>query len=140
MENCPLCASAAENVLFANSRLRVVSVGDDALVPAFCRVIWREHVAEMTDLAPQQRAELMEAVFAVEAGMRALLRPDKINLASFGNVVPHLHWHLIARFADDAHFPDSVWAPPRRPERRSVLPLDWEMRLTAYLQRTLPAA
>jgi diadenosine tetraphosphate (Ap4A) HIT family hydrolase len=43
------------------------------------------------------------------------MNPDKINLASLGNVVPHLHWHVIPRFADDAHFPSPVWAQAQRP-------------------------
>ena len=47
-------------------------------------------------------------------GLRTVLAPDKINLASLGNVVPHLHWHVIPRFADDAHFPAPVWAARAR--------------------------
>jgi len=46
--------------------------------------------------------------------LRDTLQPDKINLASLGNQVPHLHWHVIPRFADDAHFPDPIWAAARR--------------------------
>jgi len=42
------------------------------------------------------------------------MQPTKINLASLGNVVPHLHWHVIPRWADDTHFPDPIWAPARR--------------------------
>jgi diadenosine tetraphosphate (Ap4A) HIT family hydrolase len=61
----------------------------------------------------------MEVVFAVESVMRELLAPHKINLASFGNQVPHLHWHLIPRFGDDPHFPDPAWGPVKRP-RASV--------------------
>ena len=49
-----------------------------------------------------------------ERVLRAELAPDKINLATLGNQVPHLHWHVIPRFADDAHFPDPVWAARRR--------------------------
>ena len=60
------------------------------------------------------RAHLMTVVWAVEAALRQVLDPVKINLASLGNQVPHLHWHVIPRFEDDAHFPDAVWAPPRR--------------------------
>jgi diadenosine tetraphosphate (Ap4A) HIT family hydrolase len=66
----------------------------------------------MTDLAERDR--LMRVVFAGETALRQLYRPDKVNLASLGNVVPHLHWHVIARFVDDAHFPDPIWAPARR--------------------------
>jgi diadenosine tetraphosphate (Ap4A) HIT family hydrolase len=53
-------------------------------------------------------------VFACESVLRELYQPEKVNLASFGNVVPHVHWHVIARFVDDAHFPDAIWAPARR--------------------------
>lgn len=77
--------------------------------PAFLRVVWNAHVREMTDLDPAARCELMDAVWAAEQALRELLDPHKINLASFGNVVPHLHWHVIARWSDDPHFPDPVW-------------------------------
>ncbi len=69
----------------------------------------------MTDLGERDR--LMEVVFACESALRQLYKPDKVNLASLGNVVPHVHWHVIARFADDAHFPDAIWAPARRPAK-----------------------
>jgi diadenosine tetraphosphate (Ap4A) HIT family hydrolase len=67
----------------------------------------------MTDIG--ERDQLMKVVFACESALRQLYQPDKINLASLGNVVPHVHWHVIARFTDDAHFPDAIWATPRRP-------------------------
>jgi diadenosine tetraphosphate (Ap4A) HIT family hydrolase len=59
----------------------------------------------------------MLVVFTVEAALRELLRPEKINLASLGNVTPHLHWHVIARFRDDPHFPNPIWgARIRQPD------------------------
>ena len=100
-------------MLWQDHATRVVLV-DDPLYPGFCRVIWRAHVAEMTDLSPAERRCLMERVFGVEAALRQVLRPAKVNLASLGNQVPHLHWHVIPRFADDATFPDAIWAAPRR--------------------------
>jgi diadenosine tetraphosphate (Ap4A) HIT family hydrolase len=69
----------------------------------------------MSDLPAADRRHLMSVVCAVEVAQRALLRPDKVNLASLGNVVPHLHWHVIPRWRDDRHFPQPVWAAPRRP-------------------------
>lgn len=110
---CALCQRETQHVLYADQALRVVLV-TDADYPGFCRVIWNAHVAEMTDLAPAQSAHLMRVVFAVEAALRAVLRPDKINLASLGNQVPHLHWHVIARFVDDAHFPQPIWGVRQR--------------------------
>jgi diadenosine tetraphosphate (Ap4A) HIT family hydrolase len=90
---------------------------NDADYPGFCRVIWSTHVPEMTDLEPRDREHLMSVVFGVEQALRDLLQPDKVNLAALGNQVPHLHWHVIPRFDDDAHFPDPVWATRRRPGR-----------------------
>jgi diadenosine tetraphosphate (Ap4A) HIT family hydrolase len=68
----------------------------------------------MTDLAAADRGQLLAVVFAVEQALRELLSPAKVNLASLGNQVPHLHWYVIPRFVDDAHFPDPVWVARRR--------------------------
>ena len=110
---CELCRDAGGEVLFQHDALRVVLVSD-ALYPGFCRVVWQAHVAEMTDLPPASRSLCMQVVCKVEQAMRAVLHPDKINLASLGNMTPHLHWHVIPRFADDAHFPQPVWGVQQR--------------------------
>lgn len=105
---CELCADDGGEVLWRDGQCRVVLVrGGD--YPGLCRVIWHAHVAEMTDLDAEQRGQLMHAVFAVESALRRCLAPDKINLASLGNVVPHLHWHVIPRYRDDRHFPNPIW-------------------------------
>jgi diadenosine tetraphosphate (Ap4A) HIT family hydrolase len=87
---------------------------DEPDYPGFVRVILKRHAREMTDLEPSEREGLMAVVFAVEAAVRETMRPDKMNLASLGNMTPHMHWHVIPRFADDRHFPAPVWAPPKR--------------------------
>ena len=68
----------------------------------------------MSDLSVSEQRHLYSVVNAVESALRTLLRPDKINLASLGNQVPHLHWHVIPRWRDDRHFPQPVWAAPQR--------------------------
>ena len=130
--NCPICTADNEEILWRNDKLRVIAVHNEANAPAFCRVIWQNHVAEMTDLDAAERAELMETVYRVESAMRQGFKPVKINLASLGNVVPHLHWHVIARFADDANFPAPIWAPAVRRHEMS-LPDDWPEQIKALL-------
>ena len=100
-------------MLWDDGFARVVVAGD-VDHPGFCRVIVNAHIKEMTDLADPDRARVMGMVYAVERLLRDLLKPDKINLASLGNVAPHLHWHVIPRFADDAHFPNAVWGEKKR--------------------------
>ena len=113
MNPCPLCHAKNETLLWQDGCCRAILV-DDADYPGFCRVIWKAHAKEMTDLSDDERMHFMSVVFTVERTIRELLKPDKINLASLGNQVPHLHWHVIPRFTDDAHFPDPVWAMRKR--------------------------
>jgi diadenosine tetraphosphate (Ap4A) HIT family hydrolase len=110
---CALCEEDGGVVVWRDAQCRVVRV-DVAGYPGFLRVVLGRHVAEMTDLAPAERDRLMQVVFAVERVLRDLYRPDKVNLASFGNQVPHLHWHVIPRYRDDAHFPEPVWGAQQR--------------------------
>lgn len=111
--DCELCQAPAGQLLHEDPRLRVLLV-DEAGYPGFCRVIWKAHVREMSDLADIDRLHLLDWVQHVEAALRQTMKPAKINLASLGNMVPHLHWHVIPRFDDDAHFPAPIWAAARR--------------------------
>lgn len=113
MTACELCVSTGGTLLWQSAACRVVRVADSDY-PGFCRVIWNAHVREMTDLTPAQQQYLMEVVFAVEQVVRDLFAPDKINLASFGNMTPHVHWHVIPRWQDDRHFPQPVWGTVQR--------------------------
>lgn len=105
---CALCAPTSDVILWQDDFCRVVLL-NDADYPAYCRVELIEHIKEMTDLAPMQRARMMKTVFAVETALRENFNPDKINLASLGNKTPHIHWHVIPRFENDKHFPNSHW-------------------------------
>ena len=120
--SCDLCTllSSSQAPVWRNELLSVVLV-DDALYPGFCRVIWHAHVQEMSDLAPEQRSVLMAVVWQVELAVREVMAPEKVNLASLGNMTPHLHWHVIPRYLDDAHFPDPVWAAVRRATAPAIL-------------------
>lgn len=136
--SCELCQHAGGDVLWQDELCRVIRV-QEAGYPDFCRVVWHAHVAEMTDLAPLQRQHLMKVVLATETALRQVCQPDKINLASLGNVVPHLHWHVIPRYRDDRHFPRPIWAEALRPEASGPAPADRE-RLCAALSQVIHCA
>ena len=110
---CELCSQPGGEVVYRNEKLRVVLAGE-ANYPGFCRVIWNGHVKEMTDLSPEDRVFFMNVVWQVEEAVREVMLPDKMNIACLGNMVPHLHWHVIPRYVDDAHFPSPVWAEMKR--------------------------
>jgi diadenosine tetraphosphate (Ap4A) HIT family hydrolase len=133
-------------VIYRNDFLRVVLV-EDADYPGYCRVICNAHVAEMTDLGIPRRSMMMATVCSVEQILREVMHPDKINLASLGNMTPHLHWHVIPRYRNDKHFPQPIWGTPQR-NASPTPPLDWQTRLvknirnklTAYFAATQPVA
>ena len=110
---CPLCAEEGGALVWRGERLRVIRA-QEAGFPAFYRVVWNAHVAEFSDLAATDRVHCMEAVTMVEQALRQHLSPTKVNIAALGNMVPHLHWHVIARFDWDSHFPAPVWATAQR--------------------------
>jgi diadenosine tetraphosphate (Ap4A) HIT family hydrolase len=111
---CELCENPGGTLIWRDGLCRVVLVEEPGY-SGYCRAIWNAHVKEMTDLTEAERNHYMRVVFALEAALRERLRPDKINLASLGNATPHLHWHVVARFRDDPHFPNAVWSAPSRP-------------------------
>jgi diadenosine tetraphosphate (Ap4A) HIT family hydrolase len=142
---CPLCergrvdehtkddahaGASLSSLVWRNDDLRVVLVNDNEF-PGLTRVIWREHVREMTDLPPPDRDALMAAVWCIEQAQRQVLRPDKINLAELGNMVPHLHWHVIPRWETDSRFPDAIWAPAAA--RSAAQVRQWEQQKAGIL-------
>ncbi|TSA23354.1 MAG: HIT family protein [Betaproteobacteria bacterium] len=132
---CPLCTPVAADLLWQDALCRVVWV-DEPAYPGFCRVIVHAHIKEMTDLPECDRHRLMAVVFAAEVAVREVCRPDKINLASLGNLVPHLHWHVIPRWQTDRCFPDAIWAAARQDGAVPAL-MALRPRLSAVLARLL---
>jgi diadenosine tetraphosphate (Ap4A) HIT family hydrolase len=124
MTNCVLCKDELKpeegQLIWRGDDCRVILVNDPDL-PGFCRVIWNHHVAEMTDLSYGEREHLMTLVFSVEEAVRHVMNPDKVNVAALGNMIPHIHWHVIPRFKDDAFFPGSVWSKKTKETAATIL-------------------
>jgi diadenosine tetraphosphate (Ap4A) HIT family hydrolase len=140
--SCTLCHSDGGRLLWKNADFRVVVI-DDPDLAGYIRVIANRHIKEMTDCTAEESAALIELILKIEQRMRTMLAPDKINLASLGNITPHLHWHVIARWTDDAFFPDSIWSARRResdPVQRKIRDTQAELffaALTEELQASL---
>lgn len=141
MNECPLCAKRPEGAFWRGRRFYAIDAGSDDF-PAFIRIVAVDHVPEMSALAPERRAELRALLDAAEEEMIAALHPDKMNWAQFGNMVPHLHWHLIARWRDDGWYPECPWGPRQRTvpkettEARRRLMTTLLPRLAARLEET----
>lgn len=136
MNKCELCDSPGGDLVWQDAFCRVVRI-EDVDYPGFCRVILNRHVREMSDLANREREQLMSVVFAVEQAVRETLQPEKINLASLGNMTPHLHWHVIPRYRQDRTFPDPIWSASRRETMAAALDTATALKLKAAIQHKL---
>ncbi|OAN46696.1 diadenosine tetraphosphate hydrolase [Paramagnetospirillum marisnigri] len=106
----------ADTIAITDWPLCRVLLMKDANYPWLVLVPRRDGVNELTDLGPEHRAALMEEVTRASEGLRVHARPDRINVAALGNMVPQLHVHVIARFTTDAAWPKPVWgAAPSQP-------------------------
>jgi diadenosine tetraphosphate (Ap4A) HIT family hydrolase len=113
VQGCPLCEEPGGVRIWSDADWRVVRI-EDGDFPAFYRVVSHQHVAEFSSLDPERRRRCMDLVAAVDRVLVERLKPTKVNLAALGNMVPHLHWHVVARFDWDSRFPHPIWSAPQR--------------------------
>ena len=134
---CVLCNEPGGQVIYQTQLFRVVLVNDVAY-PGFVRLIVNPHVKEMTDLSHADSMMVFSALLQIEAVVKKLYNPDKINLASLGNVVPHMHWHIIPRFFADRHYPNPIWGEVTHPQYIPTASLcQLEQELITQLQHAL---
>jgi diadenosine tetraphosphate (Ap4A) HIT family hydrolase len=94
---------------------------DDQFFPGWTVVVLRRHATELYELPPDERARLMDAVSDVARALASVYDAVKMNYALLGNLLPHVHWHLIPRRADDPIPRAPVWTLPHEPR---ALPAD----------------
>lgn len=109
---------AARGELFETDRWRVV-VRPKQVTAGALVLIAKRHAIGLSDLAPQEAADLPIACARLEAGLRAAFRPDKINYLALMMVDPHLHFHVVPRYATERRvegwsFRDQAWGGPPR--------------------------
>ncbi len=112
--NCFFCANPGGRVLYNCELYRIILV-EDEFYPGYLRVVLNQHLRELSDLSEADNLLLYQAVIRCETVLRKILDPHKINIASFGNQTPHVHWHIIPRFNDDRHFPNPTWGEITNP-------------------------
>lgn len=69
---------------------------------------------EFSECSMQEKQMIWDILDIIEKRMLAFYQPEKINIASFGNMLPHVHWHIMARFHEDSYFPEPMWGTKQR--------------------------
>ena len=109
--DCPLCDAKNEDIIYKNNFFRIILVDE---IPGYIRVITNKHIKEFSELSDEEATELMLAVKKIEKKMIEFLNPDKINIAALGNMVPHLHIHIIPRYINDSWWPGATFCDKKR--------------------------
>ena len=79
---------------------------------------------EFSQCSAATRAEVFELLHLIELEMLYYFKPDKINIASFANYLPQVHWHIMARYQNDSFFPEPVWGSRQREASPDLPPMD----------------
>lgn len=79
---------------------------------------------EFSECSRDEKEMIWEALDLIEKEMIAYFRPDKINIASFGNMLPRVHWHIMARFYQDSYFPEPMWGTKQRDGEADPAPVE----------------
>lgn len=88
-QNCPLCAPEGEHVIVENDKFRIIRV-DDPEFPGYFRLIWQDHLKEVSDLDPGDRLVMWDALTRLEEAVIEAMHPEKVNWAQFGTMVPQI--------------------------------------------------
>lgn len=100
-----------ENSIWSNSNFFILQ--HSSKLP-WVKLFSKKKYKEISELPKDLKIQMYDLLGVIEQTMIEYYKPDKINIASFGNILPHLHWHIIARFRDDPYFPKTTWEEPVR--------------------------
>jgi len=97
--------------VYENRHIRVEI--EESEIP-WLKIFTQKAYKEFSDVPTEIKMEIFRVIDIIEKEMLHFFKPKKINIASFGNYVPHVHWHLMARFEEDSYFPEPMWGQKQR--------------------------
>jgi len=134
--SCKACAGTwpSADHRIADCGLTVAYLFDDQFFPGWTVLVLKRHARELFDLSRDERSRVIEEVTSVAGALAEVFKPVKINYGLLGNQLPHIHWHVVPRLADDPAPREAVWGVEHEPVRLA----DEELRMTiARLQEHL---
>jgi len=100
-----------KNILYENKQIRVEI--EPFEIP-WLKIFTQDSIKEFSQCSQALKLEILRVLEICEKEMLEYFKPDKINIASFGNYVPHVHFHIQARFKGDSYFPEPTWGQKQR--------------------------
>ena len=99
------------SIIFKNELIKIEI--ENSEIP-WLKIFTNESIKEFSQCNDETKKEIWKYLDIIEKEMINYFNPDKINIASFGNYVPHVHFHIMARFKNDSFFPEPMWGKKQR--------------------------
>ena len=99
------------SLLYENENIKIEI--EESEIP-WLKIFTKHPYKEMSEVPKEIRFEIYDLLDSIEKEMISYYKPKKINIASFGNYVPHVHWHIMARFEEDSYYPEPMWGKKQR--------------------------
>lgn len=109
------------SILYENSHIKIEI--ETSEIP-WIKIFTQEPFKEMSEVPSEIKFQIYELLDLIELQMLEYFEPTKINIASFGNYAPHVHWHIMARFEEDSYYPEPMWGKKQREGNLTLPPLD----------------
>lgn len=129
MNDCQMCRRWE-----TDSDLRIIELPNsyvilnrDQFFPGYTLLFTKIHATELFHLDRDVRSALMEEVSLVAKALYTVFTPAKINYELLGNMVPHIHWHIVPRFSSDVLWPRPIWSEAH--EELILSPDDYRQRI-----------
>ncbi len=97
--------------IYQNQHIRIEI--EESEIP-WLKIFAQQNCKEMTDCNAETKRHIWLFLDLIETEMLEYFQPEKINIASFANYVPQVHWHIMARFKEDSYFPEPMWGKKQR--------------------------
>jgi diadenosine tetraphosphate (Ap4A) HIT family hydrolase len=129
MTDCPMCSrwNTHSDLQIIELPHSYVTLNRDQYFPGYTLLFTKDHVTELFHLERDVRSALMEEVSYVAEALYGIYKPAKINYELLGNMVPHIHWHIVPRFASEPLWPRPIWAEQH--EERFLAPHEQQQRI-----------
>ncbi len=123
--------------IFENKTVRIEV--EEAEIP-WLKIFTQQAHKEMTECDTKTKQQIWALLDCIELEMLVYFKPEKINIASFANYLPQVHWHIMARFKEDSYFPEPMWGKKQRKGSANVAPMDMFIKnLTKTLSKEFTA-
>jgi diadenosine tetraphosphate (Ap4A) HIT family hydrolase len=129
MPDCPMCHrwDTDSDLRIAELPHSYVILNRDQYFPGYTLLFTKDHATELFHLDREVRTALMEEVSSVAQALYTAYAPAKINYELLGNMVPHIHWHIVPRFQSEPLWPRPIWAEPH--EERILSPGQYQQHI-----------